>query len=85
MYCMMQWIEKLSLHIRLNIFFNTNIQNRPQNKLVNMVNENDLIKHKMYIPLKLSGIYFCILHIKYIFLNERILQTFFKICVYILG
>ena len=28
MYCMMQWIRQFSLHIRLNICFNTNNQNR---------------------------------------------------------
>ena len=42
---MMQWSKQLSPHIRLNIFLNTNNQNRQQNKLVNMVNGNDLIKH----------------------------------------
>ena len=70
MYCMMQWIKQISFHIRLNICFNTNKQNRQQDKLVNMVNGNDLIKHnyweyiyltyvfqtQMYIYLKLSGI-----------------------------
>ena len=43
MYCMIQWIKQLSLHIRLKKIV-TNIQNRQQNKLVNMVNANDLIK-----------------------------------------
>ena len=45
---MMQWIKQLSLHIRLNIFLNTNEQNRQQNKLVNMVNGNDLLKHNYW-------------------------------------
>ena len=68
MYFMMQLIKRLSLHIRLNICFITNNQNRQQNKLVNMVNENDLKIHnywpyiyltyfqtQMCISLKLSG------------------------------
>ena len=42
------WIKQLSLHIRLNIFLNTNKQSRQQNKLVNMVNGNDLIKQKYW-------------------------------------
>ena len=67
---MMQWIKQLSQHMSLNICFNTNNQNRQQDKLVNMVNGNDLIKHnywpyiyltyvfstQMCISLKLSGI-----------------------------
>ena len=46
MYCM---IEPLSLHIRLNIYFITKNQNRQQNKLVNMVNENDIEWLAIYI------------------------------------
>ena len=82
MYCMMQWIKPLSLHIglRLNIVFFTNNQNRQQNKVVNMVNENHLKIHnywpyidltyvfetQMCIFLKLSGIYIFV-HGIYIF------------------
>ena len=45
MYCMVQWIKELSLQIRWNIFLLPNNQNREKNKLVNMVNGNDLMKH----------------------------------------
>ena len=62
-----------------------------------MINGNDLIKHnywpyiyltyvfltQMCISLKLGGMYICTLHIAYIFLNERVLQTFFEnVCIY---
>ena len=56
MYCMMQLIKRLSLHIRLNICFITNNQNRQQNKLVNMVNENDLKRHN-YWPYNISDLF----------------------------
>ena len=98
MYCMMQWIKQLFLHIRLNIFFYyINIQNRQQNKLVNMVNGKDLLKKKllaMYIFdimfLKpdvyiLKAEWYIDLYMTYIFLNERILHTFLKMFVFILG
>ena len=69
------------------MFFYTN--NRQQNKLVNMVNGNDLLQHNYWtyiFDLCFLNPDVCILksewyldfHIAYIFLNERILQTFLK-------
>ena len=45
MYCTMQWIKGFSLQMLKHVFLLQNNQNRQQNKLVNMVNGNDLIKH----------------------------------------
>ena len=45
MYCMMQWISTNTLQ---HVFLLQNNQNRQQNKLVNMVNGNDLIKHNFW-------------------------------------
>ena len=86
MYCMMQWIKQLSLLIRLNIRFITNDQNQQQNKLVNMGNRNDLniiltiyisnlcfLSTDVYI---LKTEWYLDLYMGYIFLHERILQTF---------
>ena len=56
-YCMMQWIKQLSLHIRLNICFKTNNQNRQQDKLVNMVNGSDLIKHNYWPYIYLTYVF----------------------------
>ena len=57
MYCMMQWNKQLSLHIRLNICFITNNQNRQQDKLVNMVNGNALIKHNYWPYIYLTYVF----------------------------
>ena len=57
MYCMMQWMEQISLHMRLNNFLNTNNQNLQQNKLVNMVNGNDLIKHNYWPYIYLTYVF----------------------------
>ena len=89
MYCMMQ-MKQLSLHIRLNNFFTTNNQNRQQNKLVNIINGNDSIKHNFW-PYKYLTICFLNpdvyilktegylhLYIAYIFSNDRILHIFFE-------
>ena len=57
MYSMMQWIIQLPLHIRLNICFNTINQNRQQDKLVNMVNGNDLIKHNYWPYIYLTYVF----------------------------
>ena len=55
MHCMMQWIKGLSLEIRLNMFSSSqNNENRQQNKLINMVNDNDLIKHHYWPYLYLT-------------------------------
>ena len=52
MYCMMQWIKSLSL--QKHVFYYKIIENRQQNKLVNMVNGNDLIKHNHWPSLYLT-------------------------------
>ena len=50
MYCMMQRVKEFfSLNTLKHVFLLQKNQNRQQNKLVNMVNENDLIKHN-YCP-----------------------------------
>ena len=67
----MQWGK-----IRLNMFFlSQNNQNRLQNKLVNMVNGNDVIKQNYWPYLYLTYVFW------YIFLIARLLQPFLKICV----
>ena len=75
MYCMVQWIKQLSLHIRLNICYNTNNQNQQQDKLVNMVNGNDLVKHN----------YWPYIYLPYVFLNPDvyILKTEWYLDLYI--
>ena len=78
-------------------FVSQNIKNRQQNKLVNIVNGNDLIKHNYWPHLYLTicflnpDVYllktgcYSDLYMAYIFLNARLLQPFLKMCVFSMG
>ena len=92
-------VKQLSPHIRLNIFFITNNQNRQQNKLVSIVNRNDWIKHNywpyiiFYLCFLNPNVYilkteWCLdLYMAYTFLSERMFQIVSKMFthVFILG
>ena len=49
MYCMVQWIKQLSLHLVETIFYYKVIKiDNKTNYIVNMVNGNDLIQHNYW-------------------------------------
>ena len=77
----------ISTNALKHVFLLQNNQNQQQNKLVNMVNGSDLMKHNYwpylyftYVLLKLKAEYYLDLHMAYIFLNARILQP--CVCIY---
>ena len=55
MYCMMQWI--FSTNTLKHVFLLQNNRNRQQNKLVDIVNGNDLIKHNYWPYLYLTFVF----------------------------
>ena len=57
MYCMMQWIEGISLRNVETCFLLQNNRNRQQNKLANMVNKKDLIKHDYWPYIYLTYVF----------------------------
>ena len=58
MYCMIHWIKGFFLYKYVETcFLLQNNQNRKQNKLVNMDNGNDLIKHIYWLYLYLTYVF----------------------------
>ena len=57
MYCMMQWIKGFLYKYVKIYFLLQNNRNRQQNKLANMINGNDIIKHNYWLYLYLPYVF----------------------------